>query len=91
MIQLALPAAPLRWCSSGPDGCVTEGSFTNVFVERGGVLLTPPAELGLLPGILRQRLLENGRARAAELKVADLADGFLLGNALRGLIPARLA
>ena len=32
------------------DGLVTEGSFTNVFVERDGVLLTPPAALGLLPG-----------------------------------------
>jgi para-aminobenzoate synthetase/4-amino-4-deoxychorismate lyase len=73
------------------DGRVTEGSFTNVFVERGGVLLTPPASAGLLPGILRQRLIDDGRAREADLKVADLADGFLIGNALRGLLPARLA
>lgn len=74
-----------------PDGQITEGSFTNIFVERDGVLLTPPASAGLLPGILRQRLLAKGRAREAELCVADLANGFLLGNALRGLFPARLA
>lgn len=74
-----------------PDGQLTEGSFTNIFVESGSVLLTPRASNGLLPGILRQRLLEAGRAREAELVLADLADGFLLGNALRGLFPARLA
>jgi para-aminobenzoate synthetase/4-amino-4-deoxychorismate lyase len=44
------------------DGLVTEGSFTNVFVERGGKLLTPPVALGLLPGVLRGELIEQGRA-----------------------------
>src|SRR5687768_9410576 len=72
------------------DGLVTEGSYTNVFVEREGKLLTPAAALGLLPGILRGELIEQNRAVEAELTLADLADGFLIGNALRGLIPARL-
>jgi para-aminobenzoate synthetase/4-amino-4-deoxychorismate lyase len=72
------------------DGLVTEGSFTNIFVERDGMLLTPPASLGLLPGILRAELLAEGRAEERELTLADLADGFFIGNALRGLIPARL-
>ncbi|MFU7526899.1 aminodeoxychorismate synthase component I [Qipengyuania sp. ASV99] len=72
------------------DGLVTEGSFTNIFVERGGKLLTPPAALGLLPGILREYLIEKGQAREAELTLDDLAGGFKLGNAVRGLFPARL-
>lgn len=72
------------------DGRVTEGCFTNIFVERGDVLLTPPATLGLLPGVLRRSLLEQGRAVEADLTLDDLAAGFLIGNALRGLIPARL-
>ncbi|WP_159871113.1 aminodeoxychorismate synthase component I [Novosphingobium sp. 9U] len=72
------------------DGLVTEGTFTNIFVERDGVLLTPPASLGLLPGVLRRSLLDAGRARDAELTLDELADGFLVGNALRGLMPARL-
>jgi len=72
------------------DGLVTEGSYTNVFLERDGKLLTPPGALGLLPGILRCELIEQGRAIEAELTLADLAGGFLIGNALRGLIPARL-
>lgn len=73
------------------DGLLTEGSFTNLFVERDGRLLTPPARLGLLPGVLRRSLLDQGRAVEAELSMADLKDGFLIGNALRGLIPAVLA
>ncbi|KQM21385.1 aminodeoxychorismate synthase component I [Novosphingobium sp. Leaf2] len=72
------------------DGLVTEGCFTNLFVERDGRLLTPPAALGLLPGVLRRSLLEEGRAREANLALDDLADGFFIGNALRGLVPARL-
>ncbi|WP_310533625.1 aminodeoxychorismate synthase component I [Novosphingobium sp.] len=72
------------------DGLVTEGSFTNLFVERDGKLLTPPAQLGLLPGVLRQSLIEAGQAEEAELSLDDLSGGFLIGNALRGLMPARL-
>ncbi len=72
------------------DGLLTEGSFTSIFVERDGKLLTPPATLGLLPGVLRRSLIEQGRAVEAELTLADLAGGFLIGNALRGLITAVL-
>lgn len=74
-----------------PDGLVTEGSFTNVFVAREGVLVTPPLALGLLPGVLRGRLIDEGRAVEGELRIADLRGGFWLGNSLRGLVPARLA
>ena len=72
------------------DGLLTEGAITNIFVERDGVLLTPPASLGLLPGVLRQSLIDEGRAREAELTLADIEDGFFLANSLRGLMPARL-
>ncbi len=73
-----------------PDGLITEGSFTSIFVRRDGRLLTPPAGLGLLPGVLRARLLASGAAVEAALTPADLAGGFLIGNALRGLMPAIL-
>ncbi len=72
------------------DGLVTEGAWTNLFVERDDVLLTPPITLGLLPGVLRAFLLEKGRAREEELTLDDLANGFWLGNAVRGLFRARL-
>ncbi|UNK79096.1 aminodeoxychorismate synthase component I [Sphingopyxis granuli] len=72
-------------------GFVTEGSWSNVFIERDGVLLTPPLALGLLPGVLRAELIEKGRAVESHLRAADLEGGFFLGNSLRGLVPARLA
>ena len=71
-------------------GFVTEGSWSNIFVERDGQLLTPPLALGLLPGVLRAELIDKGRAVESHLRLADLADGFFIGNSLRGLIPARL-
>ena len=73
------------------DGLVTEGSWTSVFVDGpDGVLLTPPLALGLLPGVLREHLIAEGRAREAELTLDDLAGDFLIGNALRGLMRAVL-
>ncbi len=72
------------------DGLVTEGTFTNLFVERDGRLLTPPLALGLLAGVLRRSLIEEDRAVEAELTLDDLAEGFFIGNSLRGLLPARL-
>ncbi|MDT9599429.1 aminodeoxychorismate synthase component I [Sphingosinicella rhizophila] len=72
------------------DGFLTEGSFTNLFVKRHGRLLTPPLSRGLLPGILRARLIEEGKAAEANLRPADLAGGFFVGNAVRGLLRAVL-
>ena len=73
------------------DGKVTEGSWTNLFVDGpDGVLLTPPTTLGLLPGVLRESLIAEGRAREGELTLGDLTKGFWLGNALRGLMRAEL-
>ena len=79
-----------------PDGRLTEGSFTSLFVpkkdEAGGeTLVTPPLAAGLLPGVLRADLIERGRAIEGDLTAADLTTDFFVGNALRGLIVARLA
>jgi 4-amino-4-deoxychorismate lyase len=69
---------------------VCEGTITNLFVQMGETLVTPPLGSGLLPGVLRAELLATGRAREAVLTLADLrgADMIFCGNALRGLIPS---
>jgi len=72
-----------------PDGTLTEGSFTNVFVPDGAGGLLTPAAGGLLPGVLRGRLIDAGQAREATLVPADCTAGFFIGNAVRGLIAAR--
>ena len=73
------------------EGFLTEGSFTTLYIERDGVLLTPPLSRRLLPGTLRSELIEAGRAMEADLRPDDLADGLFIGNAIRGILPARLA
>ncbi|MDB6178819.1 aminotransferase class IV [Paracoccus sp. Z330] len=71
-------------------GEICEGSITNLFVCRGDEFLTPPVRCGLLPGVLRQSLLRRGLVREAVLRPEDLQAGFYVGNALRGLIAAKL-
>jgi para-aminobenzoate synthetase / 4-amino-4-deoxychorismate lyase len=70
------------------DGFLTEGSFTSLFVERDGILFTPPLARGLLPSILRREFIESGHAVEADLTATDLGAPFFIGNSLRGLIPA---
>jgi len=71
-------------------GELTEGSFTNLFIEKNGELLTPALACGLLPGTLREQLLQRGEAREAILTLRDLeaADKIFLGNSVRGLVRA---
>jgi para-aminobenzoate synthetase/4-amino-4-deoxychorismate lyase len=73
------------------DGLLTEGCTANIFLPREGApMLTPAAHLGLLPGVLRRSLIEKGEAVEGDVRMDDLAGGFLLGNSVRGLMPARL-
>lgn len=72
------------------DGWLARGSFTNVFVERAGTLLTPPLERAMFASVLRQRLIADGHAREADLKREDLDGPFQIGNAMLGLVGARL-
>jgi para-aminobenzoate synthetase/4-amino-4-deoxychorismate lyase len=73
-------------------GELTEGTRTTLFIERDGRLYTPALSCGLLPGTLREELLDLPRAAASEavLTLADLAeaDRIYLGNSVRGLIRA---
>jgi para-aminobenzoate synthetase / 4-amino-4-deoxychorismate lyase len=67
-------------------GELTEGARSNIFVPRGDVLLTPPLQAGLLPGVLRAELIEQGRAKEAVLTPHDLDSEVYFGNSLRGLV-----
>ncbi|MEO8724226.1 MAG: aminotransferase class IV [Sphingobium sp.] len=71
-------------------GYLTEGCFSNIFVERGDKLVTPPLARGLLPGVLRASLIEMGEAVEGDLRAYDLENGFFIGNASRGMVAATL-
>ena len=76
-------------------GELTEGTRTNLFVELDGRLFTPALTCGLLPGTLREELLDLPRAAASEavLSPQDLlgAERIYLGNSVRGLVRAELS
>ena len=71
-------------------GEVTEGSYTNIFLQKDGKLITPPVSCGLLPGVLRNRLLQEYPefVREASFTRKDLeqADAVYVGNSVRGLV-----
>jgi 4-amino-4-deoxychorismate lyase len=68
---------------------VCEGTITNIFYDRGQGLCTPPVTSGLLPGVLRAEMLAAG-CRVEALPASALPRVRLwVGNALRGLCPAR--
>lgn len=70
-------------------GELTEGSRSNLFIQRDGKLLTPPISCGLLNGTLRQMLLDDPATDITEsvLRPDDLAtaEAVFLGNSVRGL------
>ena len=70
-----------------------EGTITNLFLfSEDGRHLTPALSCGLLPGILREEMLENDKVAEATLTLTDLrnAQHIYMGNSLRGLIPVEL-
>ena len=73
-------------------GEVTEGSHNNLVVSLDGELLTPALTCGLLPGVLREELIEAGAIREALLTRAELADAgkIWLINSVRGWRECRM-
>ena len=72
------------------DDFICEGSFTSIFVKLGDQLYTPPLDEGILPGVLRQALIDTGEASEKRLTLNDLkqSENIYVGNSLRGLLPA---
>jgi D-alanine transaminase len=56
------------------DGQLTEASASNVFIVRDGVLLTPPKDNLVLPGITYDVVLEIARAREFEVEVRAVSE-----------------
>jgi para-aminobenzoate synthetase / 4-amino-4-deoxychorismate lyase len=53
-------------------GELTESCIANLVVQLDGKLLTPPVESGLLPGVFRASLIEQGRIVEQRITVGDL-------------------
>ncbi|MFV0282261.1 MAG: aminotransferase class IV [Castellaniella sp.] len=96
-------AAAQHWLQAHPDcfdlifgndeGCLCEGSRSTIYIRNeDGAWLTPPLDNGLLPGVRRQALLDEGIVREARLELSDLrqAPALRISNALRGWLDARM-
>jgi len=75
-------------------GELAEFSTANLFIVKGGAVLTPPLAAGLLPGITREFLFEVGAdagvpVREQALKDPDLfgADEVFLTSTTREIVP----
>lgn len=76
------------------DGLLSEGTFTNLFWVKDGVVRTPAVSCGILPGILRDELIGLIRGLGLPLEIGafteeDLqaADEVFLTNALMEIMP----
>jgi branched-chain amino acid aminotransferase len=75
-------------------GELCECTGSNVFVVVDGVVLTPPADSGLLPGITRELVIEWGRAAGVEIREEPLpievlasADEVFITSSTKDVLP----
>jgi D-alanine transaminase len=76
------------------DGYATEGSASNVFIVRDGVVITPPKSNLLLPGITRDLTVELCHANDIPCREADIsadelrrADEVWISSSTREVVP----
>jgi branched-chain amino acid aminotransferase len=68
-----------------PGGYVTEGTASNIFIVKKGVIRTPPLSrnalsTGVLPGITRAGAIKSARAERIPLKEVRVSAAELLGS-----------
>jgi branched-chain amino acid aminotransferase len=78
-MQEALRAGAQEAVMSSTDGWVSEGSVSNIFWVRNGVLKTPDLRVGLLAGVTREAVLEIAVQQGLEVD-----EGYFLPDDLLG-------
>ncbi|PXA02979.1 aminotransferase class IV [Coraliomargarita sinensis] len=70
-------------------GEIAEGAISNLFFLRDGRLHTPSRQSGLLPGVVRQELVQGLDVQEGSYQLSDLrsADAVFLTNSSIGLQP----
>jgi branched-subunit amino acid aminotransferase/4-amino-4-deoxychorismate lyase len=80
------------WLSA--EGHVLETCIANIFLVQGHTLYTPPADGSILPGVMREKVLETAHAQGFHINEAgfrlaniEKMDEAFCTNAVRGIIP----
>lgn len=71
---------------------ICETTRHNIYIKKNGMLYTPHLTCGLLPGVMRAKLLKENKVQETFLTLKDLKESeeILVSNALIGLAPAIL-
>ena len=90
----ALEAQAFEAIMINPDGEVTEGTTSNIWLIKKGMILTPTLDSGVLEGLSRKALFELARRDNLPIKEAILtkqdflsADECFLTSTTRNLVP----
>lgn len=77
-----------------PEGAVSEGATSNVFMVEGGRIETPNMRTGILPGITRQKVCELAASLGTPVSETNImperlrrADEVFLTSSVRGIMP----
>ncbi len=83
-VKLEFPEADdvILWNERGE---VTEGGMANLVIRKGGRLVTPPVECGLLAGTFRAALIKSGEIEESVVSIEELrnAEEIFLINSVR--------
>jgi branched-chain amino acid aminotransferase len=92
--ELAANAGADEALRLGADGDVVECATANVFIVAGGTVVTPPVEIGILPGVTRARVLAfcatagiKTEQRRISLQDLQSAGEVFVTSAVRGAVP----
>jgi 4-amino-4-deoxychorismate lyase len=75
------------------EGFISEGAVSNIFFIENGVIFTPKIKCGLLPGIVRQFVLDNSLAMGVKIQEGEFklnrlieAEGVFITNSIMGIM-----
>ena len=73
------------------EGQICEGTVSNIFFVQNGHMFTPALSCGLLPGIMREYLLEHYNIEETEICPEQLEDyeECFVTNSLMGIMPVK--
>ncbi len=68
-------------------GEITEGTRTNIIIKKNGKMFTPPIKSGVLRGIMRQKLIDEGKLKEKTISIKELqnADEIYCISSVRGI------
>ncbi|MDP6502345.1 MAG: aminotransferase class IV, partial [Planctomycetota bacterium] len=80
-----------------PEGWVTEGTTSNIWMVKGGKAKTPALRCGLLPGVTRALVLELASTNGIPVEECEIsreelldAEEAFITSTTKGVVPIRL-